>query len=61
MSTGTLIREVAFGTATKGKLADGSSVLQEEKASPKPTSKGSILLQAIKKERVRMVLRVRQN
>lgn len=61
MSTGTLIRDTAVGTATKGKLAEGSRVLQAEKVSPKPKTKDGILADEIKEERMRMVVGVWQN
>ena len=61
MSTGTLIRELVCGGATKGKLAVGSSVLQAKKVRVRPKTKDKTLLNVIKVERMRMVLRVRQN
>jgi hypothetical protein len=58
MSTGTLMRDTAVGTANKGKLAVGSSVLQAKRVSAKPNTKERTLLQVIKEERMRMVVGV---
>ena len=61
ISTGTLIKELVGGGDTKGKLAAGSRVLQAEKVRVRPKTKNRALLDVIKVERMRMMLRVRQN
>jgi hypothetical protein len=44
MSRGTLTTELVLGTVGKGRLAEGSKVLQDTKKSPRPKQKNKILL-----------------
>jgi hypothetical protein len=49
MSSGTLTTELVLGTVGKGRLADGSKVLQDTAKSPIPKQKNRVLLVGEKK------------
>jgi hypothetical protein len=49
MSRGTFTTELDLGTVGKGRLADGSKVLQDTASSPRPKQKSRVLLVGEKK------------
>jgi hypothetical protein len=49
MSSGTLTTELVLGTVGKGRLAEGSKVLQDTAKSPRPKQKSSTLFEGEKK------------